>query len=84
MFDKLLNFAVDLLPIAAGFVPATLYQVKFKKELSVAYSVCGSLVIGAAWWWWLYDLKISQESILMIMLITLGSYLIFRFEERQT
>jgi len=80
VLDNILNFVIKLLPIAAGFMPATLYQLRFKQELSILYSISASLLIGYAWWWGLYDMDITRESVLMSALIVIGSYLLFRFD----
>jgi len=46
--------------LLAGLVPATFYQLKFKKELSILYSISATIFIGLIWWWGLYNAK--QES----------------------
>jgi len=80
MLENIINFILGYLPVAAGFIPATLYQLKYKTELSIIYSIAGSLLVGFLWWWGLYDLERNQESFGMVMILITGSYLLFRFE----
>ena len=75
---------LGFLPVAAGFMPATLYQLKYKTELSILYSIAGSLLVGFLWWWGLYGLEKSQESFGMVMILMTGSYLLFRFESKRS
>ena len=82
MIENIVSFVIELLPVAAGFVPAALYQLKFKKELSILYSISASLLIGVVWWWSVYNLKVTQESELMIMLLVMGSYLLLRLDDK--
>jgi len=83
MIERIISFIIELLPIAAGFVPATLYQVRFKKELGILYSILAALLIGYIWWWGLYDTEISKKPISMIAIIIAGSYLLFRFDDNK-
>ena len=83
MLENIINFTLGFLPVAAGFMPATLYQLKYKMKLSILYSIAGSLLVGLLWWWGLYDLEKNQESFDIVMILMIGSYLLFRFEKKR-
>ncbi len=83
MLDSLINFTLSFLPVAAGFMPATLYKLKYKSEISILYSFFLSVLVGLLWWWGLYSLEITQESLLMVMLLVMGTYLLLRVDDKE-